>query len=234
MKHEWNGARKCMLTYGVTLLLLWTLTGCVLPTAPAALETPLAAVTPGSIVGTPVPTVAGSMLENTSWQLVSFGAPGAELPVVADSNITLEFGATGEVTGFGGCNFYSGAYETQENRLAFGEIVSTLRACMDEGITQQELQYLEALQLADRFEMVEGSLTIWYDAESGVLNFVPASPPSAPTDTTPVVTPSATITATETVTMPTASILSVPFAHFPEEHAPATRAWLARQRETRM
>lgn len=206
MRHEGNGSHQRMFTAGITLLVLWALTSCVLPTAPAALETPLAAITPGSIVGTPVPTVTGSMLENTSWQLISFGAPGAELPVVADSNVTLKFGATGEVTGFGGCNSYSGAYETQDNRLAFGEIVNTLRACLDEGITQQELQYLDALQRADRFDMVEGSLTIWYDNASGVLNFVPASPPSAPIDTTPVITPGATITATETITISTASI----------------------------
>jgi len=113
--------------------------------------------------GLPVPS---------QWKLVSFGEPGAETPVVEGSSITLEFDEKGQVGGSGGCNSYGAKYETQGDTLAIQEITSTLMACVDEQVMEQEQQYFNALQNAASFEITGDSLTIGYGEGQGRLNFV--------------------------------------------------------------
>jgi heat shock protein HslJ len=52
--------------------------------------------------------------------------------------------------------------------------VSTLMACVDEGLMQQETRYLAALQGADSFEIRNNQLVIWYEAGQAQLFFIPA------------------------------------------------------------
>jgi len=153
--------------------------------------------TPDSGEATATPSESVATLENTSWQLASFGAFGMEIPVIADSLITLEFSADGEVGGSGGCNSYSGVYQVQNDTLLFSEIVSTLIACVDEDVMQQEIDYLAALQVADRFVIAGDTLTIWYDSSSGMLTFIQnvSSIPDS-NDVTPSITPTDTLTTT--------------------------------------
>ncbi|HLF26931.1 MAG TPA: META domain-containing protein [Anaerolineae bacterium] len=110
----------------------------------------------------PQPPGDTNSLANTHWMLESFGALGAETPVVEGSSVTLEFGADGQAGGSGGCNSYGGPYQVQGDTLTFGEITSTLRACEDESIMQQEAEYFEALRSASTFELTGGNLTIFY------------------------------------------------------------------------
>jgi heat shock protein HslJ len=119
----------------------------------------------------PQPPGAGDVLANTRWRLVSFGEPGAETPVVAGSTVTLEFGADGQVGGSAGCNSYGGKYQVHDGTVSFGELVSTLMACVDERVMQQEQQYLAALQSTGRFELAGRRLTIRYAGGQDVLNF---------------------------------------------------------------
>lgn len=118
------------------------------------------------------PSADTASLANTQWRLVSFGAPGAETPIIEGSAVTLEFKAEGEAGGSGGCNSYGGQYQVQGDTLLLSEIVSTLMACADEAISQQEQQYFQAMQTIGRFELAGDQLTIWYNNEQGVLNFV--------------------------------------------------------------
>ena len=60
----------------------------------------------------------------------------------------------------------------QEGRLSFNEINRTLMACQQEGIDQQEQNYLQALETAGNFELAGDYLTIGYDNGQGVLNWV--------------------------------------------------------------
>jgi heat shock protein HslJ len=117
-----------------------------------------------------------SGLLDSRWQLVSFGPVGATVSV--DMIITLEFGTDGQAGGHGGCNSYGGAYTVQEGKLMFGEIVSTLIACVDQTVNDQEQRYLQALRTTDRFTISGDTLTIWYENEKGVLKFVRASAPA--------------------------------------------------------
>jgi putative lipoprotein len=110
-------------------------------------------------------------LAGSSWQLVSFGPVGATTPVVRETPITLEFGEDGQAGGHSGCNSYGGTYTVQNDSLEFGEITSTLIACADPSVTEQEQQYLQALDTASRFSIENDTLTIWYENEGSVLNF---------------------------------------------------------------
>jgi heat shock protein HslJ len=92
------------------------------------LATPLG--TPGAVTG----------IENTAWNLIAFGEPGAEPPVVDGAMITLLL-AAGQAGGFGGCNSYGGTYQLDGNNISFGEITSTLVACANDDLTEQEQSF---------------------------------------------------------------------------------------------
>lgn len=119
-------------------------------------------------------------LTDPQWQLLSFGPTGDETAVVAGSMISLTFSVDGQAGGFSGCNVYGGAYQVADDRLTFDTIVSTQRACADEAVMQQEQQYLQALQQAERFTLTEERLTIVYEDEQaddgqGALTFAPGA-----------------------------------------------------------
>ena len=153
-------------------------------------STPAAAETPSVTTPTPDATSSASTadgLVNTSWQLLSFGPSTTPADVLPDSVITLEFKEDGEMGGNGGCNTYGGSYSVQDDTLTLQQVVSTLMACADMGVTNQEQQYLQALATVERFELTDDSLTLWYDSGNGVLNFT--ANPNAPT--LPEATPTA-------------------------------------------
>lgn len=112
-----------------------------------------------------------SVLAGTAWDLVSFGPAGAEEPAVPGSEVTLIFDATGQAGGSGGCNTYGGSYQTDGDNIAFGELVSTLMACADDALNEQEGRYLAALGSATTFAAEGDTLTIGYDNGQGVLTF---------------------------------------------------------------
>jgi heat shock protein HslJ len=152
--------KKCTL-YLVIAMLILSLAACV-----SQVNQPPAGVPPPI----PSPSAVQNGLENTHWSLASFGPVGAEKPVVESSNVTL-LAADGKFGGFGGCNSYGGAYEITGDQLSFHDINSTLKACADEQIMQQEQRYFEALQSAGTFAVKDNRLTIGYDSGKGVLVF---------------------------------------------------------------
>jgi pimeloyl-ACP methyl ester carboxylesterase len=137
------------------------------------------------------PTAASNDLSGSSWQLTSFGAVNATNPVIGNVTITLEFGEDGQAGGHGGCNTYGGPYTVQDDSLQFGEITSTLIACADQAVTEQEQQYLEALRTASRFTIEGDTLKIAYQNDGGELIFTRSSaattePPAATMTVIPV------------------------------------------------
>ena len=138
-------------------------------------------------------------MAGTNWQLIALGDVGAATPVLTGSTVTLAFSADGQAGGNGGCNSYGGDYTVEGDTVTFGEIISTLMACADQNVTEQEQQYLAALGAANRFAITADTLTIWFDDGASELNFVATSPAVTPT---PAVT--ATLSAPATP-LPTAS-----------------------------
>jgi hypothetical protein len=108
------------------------------------------------------PVGGESGIENTLWNLVSFGETGAETPVVQGSIITLLLVA-GQAAGTGGCNGYSGSYQVEGNSISFGAITSTKMACADSQMTEQEGRYFQALETASEYELNGDQLRITSD-----------------------------------------------------------------------
>jgi heat shock protein HslJ len=147
--------------YSMLSMLILLLAAC----APQASRTQ-GSPTPPNSTGSP----ARGGFENIHWSLVTFGPAEAKKPIVEGSNITL-MAADGQFGGFGGCNSYGGAYEITGNQLSFHDINSTLKACVDEQVMQQEQGYFEALKSAGTFEVEGNYLTIAFNNGQGVLEF---------------------------------------------------------------
>jgi heat shock protein HslJ len=107
-----------------------------------------------------VNTPAG--LPGTSWDVTMYNnGKEAVVGLIADSKVTLNFSAAGQVNGNSGCNTYSGGFEATDNALKVGPLASTQMACdQPAGVMNQEQQYLAALQNAVTFEIAGDTLTI--------------------------------------------------------------------------
>ncbi|MBL8165028.1 MAG: META domain-containing protein [Anaerolineae bacterium] len=90
-------------------------------------------------------------LVGTQWQL---------LGTAEGSSLTLIFGEGGEVSGSGGCNSFGGSYTVAEGSISFGPLVSTMMACLDDALTEQEQVYFANLQAISSFQIVGDELTI--------------------------------------------------------------------------
>ena len=116
------------------------------------------------------------------FRVVSFGPAGAEQPVIAGTEITAVFDQDqGMVSGSAGCNSYSGPMNTAGGAFALGPFASTMRACIEPGIMEQEAAYLAALSGANGFQwsvqpnsfITNGQLTYTLaDGTNGVINYV--------------------------------------------------------------
>lgn len=111
-------------------------------------------------------------LAGTSWLLNSYGPVGKTTAVSHEAGITLVFDEAGQLGGNGGCNSFGADYQVNGNTLVVGDIISTLKACVDDEVTGHETAYFNALRDAGDFHATTGSLTIWYDNGQSVLNFV--------------------------------------------------------------
>jgi len=76
------------------------------------------------------------------------------------------------VTGSGGCNRFNGGFKTKGNQLTINPLATTRKAC-EESLMTQESRFLKALQTAQRYEVNDQGLQIFYktDQGSGVLRF---------------------------------------------------------------
>jgi len=116
------------------------------------------------------PTAPAGPAELTAggWRLETLGAaspvPGTEVSVV--------FAADGRITGTGGCNRFSGSYETGEGgALSFSPLAATRMACPPE-ITSQEDSFFVALGRVTRFDIEGDRLSLAASDGSRVLRFV--------------------------------------------------------------
>ena len=116
-------------------------------------------------------TVNGS-LARTDW-ILSNTIPG--------TTISLDFG-NGFLSGFGGCNTYSGSYRIpgNSNNVKMDPITSTGALCSEE-IMNQEQGYFTALQSASKFDISSNSLTL--QTSQGPLTFYAAVATPAPVPT---------------------------------------------------
>lgn len=110
-------------------------------------------------------------LNGTEWTLQDL----AGTPALPNVKATLAFPESGRVAGNGSCNRFTGSAEISGDTIKFGMLASTRMACMDNGVSSQETQYLKALQAAKRFELEDSTLLIYADGYDQPLRFTRAA-----------------------------------------------------------
>lgn len=103
---------------------------------------------------------------------------GSAIDPEAQSSLT--FAATGEVSGRTGCNFLAGQAKFSGERLEFGPLVTTKRACPPV-IMEHERAFLDALGRVTAWRMAGAELELLDGAGAAVLTFTPGTP-VAPAD----------------------------------------------------
>ncbi len=88
-------------------------------------------------------------LLKTEWLLEDLGGKG----VVDRAQATLAFPEPNKVVGNGSCNRFFGPVEIKGDTIHFGLLASTRRACVAAALSEQEANYLGALQHADHFSL---------------------------------------------------------------------------------
>lgn len=126
---------------------------------------------------TAVPSTPGSRpesseLQGTSWILTSFGPNDNQTAVLPDTELTLNFDGE-QINGSAGCNSYFADVAVEDGTLSVGLVGSTLMACMDEGVMQQESEFVSMLAEATRYTLRGNRLTLHTDR--GSLQFVAAT-----------------------------------------------------------
>ena len=107
---------------------------------------------------TPVQTQPS--LEDTYWELESYGAPGSLTVAVPGKEATIKF-STQDVNGFAGCNSYFGSYESDiDGSLEFADVARTMMLCTNPDVMSQENGFMDALQAAEKYEVVGNKLRI--------------------------------------------------------------------------
>jgi len=103
-----------------------------------------------------------SDLSGTSWTVTGYNnGRGAVVSVIAGTEITARFGEDGTLSGSAGCNNYNAGYEVDGNNISIGPSISTRMACPEpEGVTDQEKEYLAALETAATYQITGDRLEI--------------------------------------------------------------------------
>ena len=89
-------------------------------------------------------------LGGSSWVVTAYnnGKQAVISPIVG-SEITANFSEDGKLSGFSGCNNFTAEYEITGKNIKIGPAASTRKMCSDpEGVMDQEMQYLKALESA--------------------------------------------------------------------------------------
>jgi heat shock protein HslJ len=114
-----------------------------------------------------------SSLPGTAWQLATLGGS----PVIAGAAPTLSFGTDGSISGWDGCNHFSGTYTASGSSLSIKIGPSTLMAC-PEDIMKQAEGFTQGLINTASYKMDKANLTLKDAQGADLMGFaviVPAS-----------------------------------------------------------
>lgn len=82
---------------------------------------------------------------------------------VTDKKLTIKFNSeTNQVSGFAGCNGFSGTYSIKDNTLSFSELVATKMFCQNEANTIERKMF-QNLAKVNAFELSNGILSLKND-----------------------------------------------------------------------
>jgi heat shock protein HslJ len=101
-------------------------------------------------------------LTGTAWKAQAITIRGGFSTLINGTEITIQFGTDGKVSGSSGCNRFTGSYEATDDQLTFGPLATTRMACAQD-IMDQEQGFLNALAATTTYRIVGTTLTL-YDA----------------------------------------------------------------------
>jgi uncharacterized lipoprotein YbaY len=132
----------------------------------------------GNETANAAPTIDPTALPGSSWSAILFNNGNAAITSVTNVQITAQFGAGGQLSGFGGCNDYSATYTTgADESIQIGPIAATQKACSDPaGVMEQESQYLAALQSATTYQVQGQQLSMQNTDGELAVQFVRVGP----------------------------------------------------------
>ena len=109
----------------------------------------------------------GAPLLDSEWVLTSLTGKAP----IEGTRITLSFGE-GSLEGYAGCNTYGGSYTSTEDSLHLSDLYWTEMGCLEpEGILDQEMAYLTALNTVDSYHVDAGRVELYDEAGTQILVF---------------------------------------------------------------
>ncbi|MCJ7779873.1 MAG: META domain-containing protein [Acidimicrobiia bacterium] len=157
------------------------------PTTTESTDDTAALVETSTTVATPTTEPAASAeapeLADTSWNVIDYRLPDGTITNVWKTDVTISFFADGTVSGSAGCNVYegawsvSGAWDAFESgvpdsndgqELILDSLSWTEMACEDDAVMEQEAEFLDLLQNAGRWVLIDGEFNL-RDDEGGFL-----------------------------------------------------------------
>lgn len=103
----------------------------------------------------PLITPVSFPLFDTHWELTTLR--GQDVPAALQEKPWLVLDRNGTVSGFAGCNSFSGSYTLDGLQLRFNELASTLRGCLDPDMNDT---LLEVLREVDNFTRSSNTLSL--------------------------------------------------------------------------
>ena len=94
-----------------------------------------------------------------SWKLTSYSRADVLTPAVTDTEAGLTFKDDGTVTGNSGCNGLGGNYKVEGDQVTFDQITSTLMACDDARMAQEDVVH-QVLTDTASFKIEGNTLTL--------------------------------------------------------------------------
>ena len=87
--------------------------------------------------------------------------------------LTVRFSKEGRISGFSGCNTYTGQYDVTDDILSVGPLASTRKACLSPALQTQEQTYLLDLQAVRSFSVAGTQLILITQAGKRLVFVVP-------------------------------------------------------------
>ena len=117
-----------------------------------------------------------STVTSTKWHLQSVRVVGGSILWTSNDakQFTIEFGWR-TISGRGSCNSYEGGYQLNQFTRSFSTswTFHTMIGCLGEGAQEQEEDFFHALDTANRYELREGNLHIYFENGAKELVFEP-------------------------------------------------------------
>ncbi len=107
-------------------------------------------------------------LENTRWSYLRTEINGTATEVLPDTEVTLNF-SENSVSGSAGCNTFGGDYTQKAQMLSFSALFNTERFCLNDGLMEQEADYLKRLAKVSQARQENGMLILTYDTNAQLI-----------------------------------------------------------------